>query len=251
MLRCLPCALTSGLLGQTPVGLCGWCPPDICTLSVRKNGCDGPASGSVLCFLRRAHNACSQVHAELASAPAGRLLSVVPQRPSAVAAVLECISVPALPGMSTPNRCQAREAKLADPPDLSSPILEGRISTRSQCPARRGRSGPRPCLIPYLLHFRRHLTRMPPRSVCLAHRRPLCRASLHRAPPDGAAEPPTLQRWTRRSRRRTDWGPRRGWNFSACRLFFLLNVRQAGGRVWYEHAFPLRLKIFMNLLFLA
>ena len=26
-------------------------------------------------------------------------------------------------------------------------------------------------------------------------------------------------------------------NFSACRLFFLLNVRQAVGRVWYEYAF--------------
>ena len=26
-------------------------------------------------------------------------------------------------------------------------------------------------------------------------------------------------------------------NFSACRLFFLLNVQQAVGRVWYEYAF--------------
>ena len=91
---------------------------------------------------------------------------------------------------------------------------------------------PRPCLILYLLrphprsppsltcsmlclllrggHFRRQLTRRPPWSVCLAHRHPLCQASLHRAPPDGAAELPTLRRWTKRSWRRTDWGHRKG-----------------------------------------
>ena len=57
-----------------------------------------------------------------------------------------------------------------------------------------------------------------------AHRHPLCRASLHRAPPDGAAELPTLWRWTRRSWRRADWGPRRGsttgemWLCGGCRL---------------------------------
>ena len=39
-------------------------------------------------------------------------------------------------------------------------------------------------------------------------------------------------------------------NFSACRLFFLLNVRQAGGRVWYGHAFLVCTKFFKDLLFL-
>ena len=62
-------------------------PPASGTKPVRKNVCSVPASGSVFCFFRWEHNACSQVHAESAPAPAGRLLSLLPQRPSAVAAV--------------------------------------------------------------------------------------------------------------------------------------------------------------------
>ena len=58
---------------------------------------------------------------------------------------------------------------------------------------------------------------MPQRRVCLAHRHPLCRASLRRASR-------FFRRWTKRLRRRTDWDHKRGsttgetWLSGGCRL---------------------------------